>query len=238
MKVIEGLTEFGLTKQEATIYVTLNVEGALTGYEVSKLTGISRSNTYTALASLTDKGAAYLIEGEKKLYSPVPVLDLCSNRIRRMQKTARAICEEMPEPKDVYQGYITIQGRKNIFDQMVNTILKAEKRIYLSMHKTVLDELEEYLNEAIRRGLKVVIITNTAVKLTGATIYRTDKRMDEIRLIADSREVITGDIRETASTCLYSTKKNLVELLKESLTNEIELIRIRGDIINEENISY
>ncbi len=229
MNLIEGLTEFGLTNQEAAIYVTLNTEGALTGYEVSKLTGISRSNAYTALASLTDKGAANLIEGEKKLYSPVPVQDLCSNRIRRMEKTARKIFREMPDRKDRYQGYITIQGRNNIFDQMVNTILKAGKRIYLSMHQTVLNELEEYLNEAIRRGLKVVIITNTAVELTGATIYRTEKRMDEIRLIADSREVITGDIRDAASTCLYSTKKNLVELLKESLTNEIELIRIKGE---------
>jgi len=229
MPLIELLTQFGLTMQEAAIYKTLNTEGQLTGYEVSKLTGISRSNAYTALANLTEKGAAALIEGEKKLYTPLPVQDFCSNKIRRMQKTAEMIYTEMPLKREEYQGYITIQGRNNILDQMINIITKADKRIYLSMHKAVIEELEEFLSEALLNKLKIVIITNGEVNLPGAKVYYSGKKMNEIRLIADSRKVITGDIRDSASTCLYSTKRNLVELLKESLTNEIELIRIREE---------
>ena len=51
-------------------------------------------------------------------------------------------------------------------------------------------------------------MTNEEVTLPGAKIYYTDKRMNEIRLIADSEKVITGDIRDRTSTGLYSTKKN------------------------------
>ena len=40
----EYLMEFGLTRQEATIYLNLMERGMQTGYEVSKQTGISRSN--------------------------------------------------------------------------------------------------------------------------------------------------------------------------------------------------
>ena len=229
MQLIESLMQFGLTNQEATIYLSLNTEGALTGYEVSKLTGISRSNAYTALANLTEKGAASLIEGDKKLYSPLPVQEFCSNKLRRLQKTAENIYREIPAPKEEYRGYLTIQGRENILDKMITIITGAEKRIYLSMHGTHITELEEYLSTAIGNKLKVVIISNEDVKLRGATIYQTEKRIDEIRLIADSRKVITGDIKDASSSCLYSTKKNLVELLKESLTNEIELIKIRGE---------
>ena len=41
---IERLMEFGLTRQEACIYQCMLTEGKVTGYEVAKQTGISRSN--------------------------------------------------------------------------------------------------------------------------------------------------------------------------------------------------
>ena len=59
---MEMLTCFGLTRQEAKIYLLLLTEGALSGYEASKRAGISRSNAYGALAGLVDKGAACLLE--------------------------------------------------------------------------------------------------------------------------------------------------------------------------------
>ena len=62
MDIVERLTQFGLTRHEAAIYLTLLAEGDLNGYEVAKITGISRSNTYTSLASLVEKGGAYVIE--------------------------------------------------------------------------------------------------------------------------------------------------------------------------------
>ena len=58
--IIEQLTLFGLSRQEAAIYLCLLKNEELTGYEVAKLTGISRSNVYNGLASLVEHGAAYV----------------------------------------------------------------------------------------------------------------------------------------------------------------------------------
>ncbi|MDE7013559.1 MAG: TrmB family transcriptional regulator, partial [Kineothrix sp.] len=44
--LMEKLMGFGLTRQEAAIYLCLYGKDGLTGYEVSKQTGISRSNVY------------------------------------------------------------------------------------------------------------------------------------------------------------------------------------------------
>ena len=63
MSFIEKLMVFGLTRQEASIYLCLYRNGILTGYEAAKLTGISRSNVYNALAGLAEKGAG----GKKNL---------------------------------------------------------------------------------------------------------------------------------------------------------------------------
>ena len=79
---LDNLTSFGLTRLEAQIYYVLLTHGSMTGYEVGKDTGISRSNTYSALSALVEKGAAYVIEGESVRYLPVEVKSFTKNYIR------------------------------------------------------------------------------------------------------------------------------------------------------------
>ena len=67
----QGHTLFGLSRQEAAIYLCLLKNEELTGYEVAKLTGISRSNVYNVLASLVEHGAAYVMEGTSSKYLAV-----------------------------------------------------------------------------------------------------------------------------------------------------------------------
>ena len=56
MDNVELLMSFGLTRQEARVYILLLGEGALSGYEAAKRLGSSRSNAQAALAGLVDKG--------------------------------------------------------------------------------------------------------------------------------------------------------------------------------------
>lgn len=77
-----------------------------------------------------------------------------------------------------------------------------------------------------------MLITNGVINLEGASIYYEEKPHQQIRLIADSTNVLTGDVDDGEySTCLYSKKKNLIDLIKSSLKNEIALIELkkRGD---------
>ena len=96
MSFIEKLMVFGLTRQEASIYLCLYRNGILTGYEAAKLTGISRSNVYNALAGLAEKGAAYLLEGNSSKYMAVPVEEFCDNKLRMMENTKKWLKENMP----------------------------------------------------------------------------------------------------------------------------------------------
>ena len=115
----ERLMEFGLTRQEAAIYECLLREGKTTGYEVAKLIGISRSNDYNSLASMTEKGASYLVEeGTTRKYVPVSLDEFCKNRVRRMEENKKWLCDHMPAVKDRVEGYITIEGAANILDKM------------------------------------------------------------------------------------------------------------------------
>jgi Predicted transcriptional regulators len=224
---VELLTHFGLTKQEANIYMMLISEGQLTGYEAAKLTGISRSNTYTALAGLAEKGAAWLIEGAVTRYTPVPPEEFCGNKIALLAQYRQELVQSAPVPKGDVDGYITIKGEEHILNKIRNMLNDSEKRAYLSMSLDTIERILPELTDGVARGLKIVIITNRPFLLDGATVYHAEKTQKQIRLIADSASVLTGDLCDGKdSSCLYSKKKNLVDLFKESLKNEIKLIEL------------
>ena len=232
MELIEGLTHFNLTKQEATLYVLLLKEGYLTGYEAAKQTGISRSNTYTALAGLVEKGAAYVLEeGKVTRYTPVAPEEFCTNKIDRLKEIKQKVLSQLPVLKSDAEGYITIKGELEIINKLKNTVRQAEARIYVSANKRVMELLKLELVDALDRGLKVVIISDKQFTLPQAICYGTEKQNEQIRLIADSQTVVTGDLEdEENSTCLYSCKRNLVDLFKDALKNEIKLIELqKGD---------
>lgn len=227
MDIIESLMKLQLTRQEATIYAILVNEGPMTGYEVSKVSGISRSNTYSALAGLVEKGAAYITEGTSTRYIPVSAGELCDNRILEIQKIKNYLVNNLKLRSDDPEGYITIKGEKHILNKMRNILRNAKERAYISVSHKILHEINDELVSAVERKLKLVIITNPPFEFPGAIIYLTDKQQDQIRLIADSSVVLTGDIEDRVhSTCLYSKKKNLVDLFKESIKNEIKLIEL------------
>jgi len=226
MEIIDLLMNFNLTKQDAIIYFTLLTEGDLTGYEVAKFTGISRSNTYIALAGLVEKGAAHVIDGTATRYTPVPINEFCDNKIRKMQEIKLNLIKKMPKQREENEGYITIKGKNNILNKINKMLIEANKRVYISLSGETLDAIKPQLNQTVSKGLKVVIITNSPFELTGAKIYYIEKNQHQIRLIIDSTNVLTGDIIDDSSTCLYSKKQNLIDLFKESLKNEIRLIEL------------
>lgn len=228
MDICELLINFGLTRQEANIYIILSSEGELSGYEVSKKTGISRSNTYNSLANLVDKGAAYMIEGNVALYTPVKIEEFCNNKIRLMQDAKDKLILSMPEKKEKSSGYITIKGAKHILDKLINMLIEAKERVYLSLSIKRLELIHDELISLKERGIKLVIITNPGFTFEGAVVYHAEKRDDQVRLIVDSKDVLTGDIKDDYNaTCLYSSNNNLVEVFKEALTNEIKLIELK-----------
>ncbi|HEX2954885.1 MAG TPA: helix-turn-helix domain-containing protein [Bacillota bacterium] len=225
MELIECFGQLGFSRQEASLYLLLCREGLLTGYEAAKLSGITRSNVYLALAGLEEKGGAYRSEGEAVRYGAVPIGELVANLRRALEASLAYIEGNVPEQKKEAEPFYTISGRYHVVDKMKNMILQAGERLYISVDQGHWDQVEEEIKKAVAKGRKTVIVTDFPLTLAGATIYQHHKDPGQIRLIVDSSEVLTGEIgRDATANCLYSKNKNLVQLIKDSLTNEIKLI--------------
>ena len=237
MDNVELLMSFGLTRQEARVYILLLGEGALSGYEAAKRLGISRSNAYAALAGLVDKGAAYVAEEQAVQYHAVSIKEL-----HYMEELSETLERQIPKQKQEDAKYLTIRGRRHIEDKFRNMLKEVKERVYLSVAASVADLFREELAELTAQNKKVVLLTDEQYILDGAIIYYAGKRSfasghtgceetvdGQIRLITDSSYALTGELQdEETSACLYSANPNLVRLLKDALANEIKLIEIEG----------
>ncbi len=229
--ILDKLSQFGLTRQEANIYLCLYQYGELTGYEVAKHTGISRSNVYSGLSGLADKGAAYLMEGNASKYMAVPIAEFCENKLRSLSKDKEYLIQNIPAMKEREIGYITIEGNRNIRDKIINMLNNAEKRIYLSATNTVISQLTKELEAAIEREIKLVLLVDkmpASDKIRqGSTCYLCEDRGSNVRLIIDSKFALTGVLSGMQDdTCLYTGQDNFIQVFKEALRNEMKLITL------------
>ncbi|MBP5520623.1 MAG: TrmB family transcriptional regulator [Treponema sp.] len=223
-KIIDILTDFSLTRQEASIYAALLNHGDMTGYEVAKDTGFSRSNVYAALSALVEKGAAYLVEGEATKYRPVEIKTFTSNKINELKKSAEYLEAYGPQKVIAADGYITIVGAKNIKNKIREMLEKTELRLYLMASAKIIGEFENELQQLVASGKKIVLLTEDYT-LKGAKVYNTNLVQGQIRFITDSAYVLTGELTDDEhNTCLYSGQKNLVEVMKEALKDKITLL--------------
>ena len=127
-------------------------------------------------------------------------------------------------------GYITVEGKKNIADKIHHLLTGAEERVYFSCSKGCLEEFKEELLQLVRRGKKVVLITDEPFSMKEVIVYVTRKKEQQIGLIVDSHYVLSGEYgMGSMNTCVYSGQRNFVTVFKNALANEIELIKIRKD---------
>ena len=228
MELIQALRKFGFTQQESLMYVTLCKMGAMTGYEAAKVSGISRSNAYAALSSLVEKGGATVFSEDSSKYTAIPKEELILNLRRSCESTLGFLEENLPEQEEDEAPYLTISGYGNTVDKMRNMLLLAKGWVYLSVSSATVTLLAPELKNCIERGLKVVILSDEDPHLQGAVFMHNEAAPENVRIIADTSEVIVGTLEQHKGQCLYSKNQHLVSLMRESLLNEIELIKIRG----------
>ena len=249
--MIDNLSSFGLTRIEATIYITLLSHGAMTGYEIAKETGISRSNVYNSLATLVEKGAAYTMQGEASKFVPVKVEAFLHNTLKELEKKADFIIQHAPKPVEQETGYITIKGSRHIQDKITELITSTDLRLYIMAESSLILKYKNQLEVLTNNGKKVVILTDKDIleKLTGeldsllkdkddgksgskksqkneSVIYITELQKGQLRLISDSKYVLTGEVTGLESdNCLYSGQPHLISIMKEALKNKITLLQ-------------
>ncbi|MDP2946966.1 MAG: helix-turn-helix domain-containing protein [Nanoarchaeota archaeon] len=127
------LQDFGLTENEAEIYLILLKLGSATASEITQKSKIHRINIYDILERLQEKGlVSYVIIGKRKSYEavePKKILEIEEERKRRIEEILPELSARRATGKENQEATIfkDKKGIKNILEE----ITKSKTDVYL-----------------------------------------------------------------------------------------------------------
>jgi len=229
MDSIEALNRFGLTRQEALMYVTLLGHGPQTGYEAAKRCSISRSNAYAALAGLAEKGGAMKSDGKAGKFIATPKEEFLSRLRLSCEQTLALLETELPERVGDEAPYLTVSGHDNVVDKMRSMLAEVQSHVYVSAHSSEAAHMTAELQDCAARGRKTVLICDADPNVPGVVLHLKEQERGHVKIIADTSAVLTGCLLpKPAAQCLYSRNGHMVRLMREAFLNELELIDRQG----------
>jgi len=170
---IDKLVKIGFSEYEAKAYVALLRKSPVTGYELSKLSSVPRSMIYEVVGKLTARGAAMTLHtGGSTKYAPVPADEFLDQLQREQEELFGSLRQELtafasaPDLEYVWN----IEGHDNIMGKAMEMIDQAKSQIYLALVPATFPALQPALEEAIGRGVRMVIYTTGELDLPGGQV--------------------------------------------------------------------
>ncbi|MGW5238407.1 TrmB family transcriptional regulator [Monashia sp. NPDC004114] len=242
--VVRHLQAVGLTEWEARAYLALLEEAPVSGYAVSKRSGVPRSKIYEVLDSLLSKGAVHVARGDKNLYGAIPPQELVQRLRARASQQLDAAESAMSSYAQQVGGNSAIwdlQGRVEILERTKQLIRAATTRIMVEIWAPDSGELQDDLLAASERGVEVIAVTYGEVRYPFAEVHP-HPSTDEVTtglggrwlvVSADNREIIAGIISSGAqSRAAWTSHQGLVVPITELIAHDLyklEMLRARGE---------
>ncbi len=232
--IARKLQDLGFTLYEAKAYVSLLEHNPVTRYELSKNSGVPRSAIYNVILELEEMGVVSLQTYDPETYVPLSadkLFELLDRRFKNKIEEAQLSLKHI-ENKQTSDQFWNIVGYENMILKAEELIQKAEKTIFISIWKREFSLLEKDLQEAVRRKVKVIILSFTDVKLSQSTMfcYGLEERELEkiwphrIILISDKKELLMGDAdRIHKKKTVWTSNRALIDVGANHIIMDITL---------------
>lgn len=218
--VSEKLEGLGFSPYEAKAYCALLIKSPATGYEVARESGIPSSKVYETLERLVAKGAATTLEGDTLLYMPVPVHTLIDQLKRQAVMLADALEDEIAQlksPRDIL--FWNVSGENALWAKAAGLIANAQNEVLLQGWTQDIRRIENELQRAIQRGLKVSGVYFGEGTLAIGNLHRhKGRRGGQLRrerffmLAVDARLSVTATIGRQTVGCWSGNPAMAVQL--------------------------
>lgn len=251
---IDKLVKIGFSEYEAKAYVALLRESPVTGYQLSKLSCVPRSMIYEVVRKLTARGAAMTLRtGDATKYAPVPAAEFLDQLHREREELIVSLKDDLAALTSAPDlDYVwNIEGHENIIVKARKMIGQAKARIYLALLPVTFPDLQPTLEEAIGRGVRVVLYTTSELHLPGGRVvvaHVSEETLGQavglgLVLVIDGEEVLIGEwLTATQARASWTSSPLLVFIAEHHLRTDLYLPQILSllgdralDIIQEED---
>ncbi len=192
IKTAEMIKILGLSSYEAQAFAALVYHGVANADTIADTANIPRTSAYKVMESLVNRGFARETEGRPRMFKPEDMLIIKEHFINDVNK----LFDELKELQDVLpskgdpQLVFTIYGRSKVMKKMAEMFDLTEKEIMISTPRIreIRTELKKNIENALKRGVKVIFITPPNKRVPQNTeVYRkegliaTDVASDNVR---------------------------------------------------------
>ncbi|MEM0157303.1 MAG: TrmB family transcriptional regulator [Thermoplasmataceae archaeon] len=199
-KIAEMLKLLGLSSYEAQGFAALVYHGVANADTVADTAKIPRTSAYKVMESLVQKGFAKETEGRPRMFKPEDMGKIRSDFQERFDSLFRKLKEiqDMVPSKGDPQLVYTIYGNQRVMSKLAEMINLTEREILICTPKVreIRTELKKNLDNAIKRGVKVIFVTPPNKRIPPNTIvYRkegliaTDVASDQVRAMLAGPEL-------------------------------------------------
>lgn len=217
MRLATVLKNVGLTEIEARIYLGLLELGEANLKDISDKISVPRTSIYAPIKILLEKGIVEFYERRGRKY----YLASSPERVLELHKTNIHALEERLEDFKEFTGVTNAKPKIRFFEGregvklVLNEILE-EKRFFSAttsienMNKVASDYFENFIEERIKRNLKVRLLTNRSAE------SQSMKNSDDVAL-RETRFVPQGYRFDTANY-IFGDKVAILSIKKEPVT--------------------
>ncbi len=235
---IQSLVRIGFSEYEAKAYIALLRKNPVTGYELSKLSGVPRSMIYEVVGKLTARGAAMTLRtGSAVKYAPVDAREFLDQLQREHQELISTLKDDLstfasaPDLEYVWN----LEGHENIMGKAMEMIGQAENCIYLALMPATFPTLLPALEAAIRQEVRVVVYTTSDLDLAGGQVVvapLSEEALTQVGgfgliLVVDGQEVLIAEwLSETHARASWTSSPLLVVIAEHHLRTDLYLPQV------------
>lgn len=242
--LISHLRSLGFTEMEAKIIVSLSEQGAMTGYEVAKKLGVSRSNVYAALQRLVDQGVILHRNGEPSQYAALQPEELTRILASRLEASLHYVREHMPVTEADESSFYSIEGERAVIETMKRVLQEADLEIIADVWPEDAALIREHLALAEARGVKVLwsiagAEDNASVRMPSLFNPGDLRRTRPFAFIIDRKEAFIGSMGEGAATkALLTEHAAITQLVLDKFVQDLVLYEWQSEMDLEDAESF
>ena len=250
--IIEKLKEIGFNTYEAKVYVALLKKYPATGYEVSKLADIPQSRTYDTLKALEKQNIVISTNTKPITYTPIKPKQLTNRVQKKMSSTISFLEKHLPEVKEDYnEPIITITGKQNIQEKIIEVIQNAKREIYMEIWSQDYKMFEKDLLDAYNRNVEIRIVGydnfNSRFGLVFEHAFARDIELSlggrMVIIAADDSEGVVGKISSlkndiSDTNIIWTKNQGIVFIIKEFIVHDMYLIDVEENLVEQMKYIY
>jgi sugar-specific transcriptional regulator TrmB len=246
--LLPSFTKLGLTTFEARAYLSLLQKGNVTGYELSKASGIPSSKIYSVLNHLVGKDLIVPLEAHPVRYLPRTPEETVEKLAKEFGETFSFLKKRLgrlhkrPDREEIVAR--NILGKKEIFRKAREIIHGTKHSLYLALWKEEWRYIQAALKRIHNQGIKIYVVAYGPVPGRLGKIYQhapsdlpfRERRERRFVLVSDDQKALFANFSlEDSEKAVWTENKGLGLLVRDFIIHEIYIVKIReafpGEIV-------